>query len=271
MKHVISLCCFLAGFAHASSASSQQIAPDALTRLPDADVVILGEIHDNPVHHTNQALALRALQPRAVVFEMLDSDQAARIEDVDRADASALEQALNWGESGWPDFTIYHPVFTASPGAVIYGGGLARAQVRRAITEGAAAVFGPDAGSFDLAEPLDETQQSEREEGQQLAHCNALPPELLPGMVEAQRLRDAGLARAVKQALDETGGPVAVITGNGHARKDWGLAYALNAAAPDVSILSIGQFEDAPDTPTPFDLWLVTPPTEREDPCAAFQ
>ena len=35
-----------------------------------ADIVLLGEIHDNPEHHANQAAIVRALQPAALVFEM---------------------------------------------------------------------------------------------------------------------------------------------------------------------------------------------------------
>ena len=98
---------------------------------------------------------------------------------------------------------------------------------------------------------------------------------MLPGMVQAQRLRDAGLARAVLQAMDATGGPVAVITGTGHARTDTGIPAALAQAAPQLQVLSIGQIEAAPDTAIetapPYDLWIITTPTPRADPCAVFR
>jgi uncharacterized iron-regulated protein len=94
---------------------------------------------------------------------------------------------------------------------------------------------------------------------------------MLPGMVLAQRVRDAALARAALSALDETGGPVAVITGNGHARNDWGMPAKLALAAPGVPVLSVGQLEASPDGDAPYDLWLVTPEAERPDPCAAFR
>ena len=42
------------------------------------DVVILGEIHDNPAHHEVQAERVADIQPRALVFEMLTPEQAAR-------------------------------------------------------------------------------------------------------------------------------------------------------------------------------------------------
>jgi hypothetical protein len=44
----------------------------------------------------------------------------------------------------------------------------------------------------------------------------------------------------------------------------------LAEAAPDLRVLSIGQFEEAAADDPPFDLWLLTPPAPRPDPCAAF-
>jgi uncharacterized iron-regulated protein len=106
---------------------------------------------------------------------------------------------------------------------------------------------------------------------QMSAHCDALPADMLPGMVAAQRLRDAHFSRVTLQALDETGGPVVVITGNGHARKDWGMPVYLAAAAPEVTVRTLGQFEDAPAADAPFDVTLFSSAAERPDPCLAFR
>ncbi|PTN03187.1 putative iron-regulated protein [Rhodovulum imhoffii] len=259
-------CAVLAAF----PAGAEQIAPGAIASLPRADVVVLGEVHDNPHHHVNQARAVAALRPVALVFEMLTPDQAARVTDDLRGDAVALGKALGWAGSGWPDFDMYHPIFAAAPQAAVYGAALPRDTVRRAVTEGAATVFGPEAEAWGLAAPLPAAQKAAREANQMEAHCNALPETLLSGLVEAQRLRDAVLARTTAQAVAETGGPVAVITGNGHARLDWGVPAALALGAPAVTVLSVAQFEAVPEGAQPFDLWLVTAPAEREDPCAAF-
>jgi len=248
---------------------AEQIGPQILDRLPPADVVILGEVHDNPQHHKNQARAVAALQPRAIVFEMLTPQQAA-LTPADIADADALALAYAWAQSGWPDFALYHPVFLAAPGARIFGGDLPPGAARRAVGDGAAAVFGPDAALYGLADPLPPADQQAREAEQRSAHCDALPDTLLSGMVEAQRLRNAALARAVVQALDDTGGPVAVITGTGHARVDRGIPAVLARVAPDMRVLSIGQIEGVAGPNEPFDLWIVTDPVPRDDPCAAF-
>ena len=199
----------------------------------------------------------------------LTPDQAARTPP-DRGDAKALALAYAWAKSGWPDFAMYHPIFLAAPGARIFGGDLPPGDARRAVSDGAAAVFGPDAAAYGLADALPPAEQTAREAEQRSAHCDALPESLLPGMVGAQRLRDAALARAVVQALDATGGPVAVITGSGHARIDRGIPAVLARVAPGLRVLSIGQIEGAAGPDEPFDLWIATDPAPRDDPCAAF-
>ncbi len=250
-------------------ASAAEIDASDLYKLPPADVIFLGEVHDNPIHHAHQAIALEALGAKAIVYEMLTPDQARLVPGADGSEA-ALESALGWNASGWPDFALYYPVFVAGADAVVLGGARNKAAVRRAVTEGAAAVYGEGADVFGLDLPLDVAEQRLRVAGQADAHCGALPEDLLPGMVEAQRLRDAELARAIVEAALTIGRPVAVITGNGHARRDWGAPRMVLRAMPDLTVLSVGQFESEPGPDTPFDLWLVTEGAERGDPCAAF-
>ena len=272
MRHALILlsCLFSVILSAAFPLDASEIDAPDLAGLPAADVVVLGEIHDNPAHHANQAAAVAAIAPKALVFEMLRPEQALQASPLARRSEPALRDALGWEKSGWPDFSMYYPIFAAAPDAAIYGGNLPREAVRRSVTEGAAAVFGPMAPKYGLDRPLPEAEQKAREAEQMEAHCDALPPEMLGGMVEAQRLRDAALARAVVQAMKDTGGPVAVITGSGHARKDRGVPATLAVAAPDLAVLSIGQMENAPEAAPPYDFWIVTPPAPREDPCARF-
>ncbi len=236
-----------------------------------ADIVLLGEVHDNAAQHENQARAVAALAPSALVFEMLDAAQAEAANASDRTDRAALEKALDWAHSSWPDFGMYHPIFLAAPEAPVYGAAVPRQELMDAMGAGAAQVFGGDAEAYGLG-PLPEDVQAAREAYQLEAHCNALPGEMLAGMVEAQRLRDARFSRTALEALRETGGPVVVITGNGHARRDWGMPVYLAAAAPDVTVRTVAQFEEsAPKGEVPHDFWVLTEAAEREDPCAVFE
>lgn len=255
----------------AGLAAAQSGASDIASAAQGAQVVILGEIHDNPGHHARQAEVLTALGPSAIVFEMVSAEDAARITPALAADAAQLAAVLDWANSGWPDFAYYAPLFAFGAEVPLYGAGIGRDAAQAAFADGAAAVFAGDAARFGLIQALPEHEQATREAEQMASHCDALPQDILPGFVEAQRLRDAALAQAALAALAAHGGPVAVITGNGHARRDWGVPAVIAQADPDIAVFTLGQFEAAPEGDVPFDLWAVSDPVDRPDPCAAFR
>lgn len=235
------------------------------------DISVIGEVHDNPVHHQNQARLVREIAPRALVFEMLTPEQAVRIPPGALPDKDTLAGLLDWADSGWPDFEMYYPIFAAAPQARIYGAGVGRDSARAAMDGGFDGPMEGEASRFGLDEPLPDDQQAAREALQMEAHCNALPENMLPRMVRIQRLRDGMLARAAIRAHAETGGPVVVITGNGHARRDWGMPALLARAAPNLDVHVIGQTENGMPLVGGFDEVLSAPAPEREHPCKAFE
>lgn len=253
---------------------SLMLAPTALVAggvFDGADVLFLGELHDNPAHHLRQADVVAEVAPSALVFEMLTQAQADLVTPDLVADEAALEAALGWNDSGWPDFSMYYPIFAAAPEAKYFGAAVPRDVARAAMAEGMVSAFRGDADAYGLTAVLPEEQQVEREALQMAAHCNAMPAEMLPVMVDIQRLRDAELAYSAVQAFEAHGGPVVVITGNGHARKDWGAPVYLMAAAPDVRVMSLGQGEEDVPPSGLFDMVESAPEVDRGDPCAAFR
>lgn len=248
----------------AAQALDTMPSEDDFARLSGADVVILGETHDNPAHHNLQAAIIERLAPAAIVVEMLTPDQAQDL----AKDRSAYGEI--WNESGWPDYAIYLPVFTASD-APIFGAAVPRDVARATYSEGVGAHFAGDLALFGLDQPLPDDQQAARLDLQFAAHCDAMPRAALGGMIEVQRLRDATLARASLEALDQTGGPVVVITGNGHARNDWGVPSYLHLVREGVSVVSVGQGEDGVAPEGGFDLIYDAPAVDRPDPCDAFK
>ena len=83
--------------------------------------------------------------------------------------------------------------------------------------------------------------------------------------------RDASFAQTALQALEDTGGPVLVITGNGHARTDWGVPFYLDLVAPDAQVISVGQLVTGEIAP-PYDRWIMTGGFDagEGDPCDRF-
>ncbi|WP_050529968.1 ChaN family lipoprotein [Pseudaestuariivita atlantica] len=244
----------------------------ALADLPEAamsaDVVILGERHNTQAHQSYQARAIAQLAPKAVVFEMLTPFEARRISAL-RA-AGELRKAIADGEFHWTDFIDYLPLIEAAEAARIIGTAIPREDMRRAFGEGAAAEFGADADAYGLTRPLPDDEQEAREEAQFVNHCEAMPRDMMAGMVSAQRLRDAVFARTVAEAVETHGTPVVLVTGWGHARRDYGVPVYLSAARPDIGVYVVGLQEREPEDGL-FDHVVVTAPEPgRDDPCAAF-
>lgn len=270
------------------TAAGRAITPAALVgRLGDAGVAVLGEIHDNPVHHGRQAWLLSALEPDGVAFEMVPegSEKGIAVFRAGGAEDGDIGPAIGWDRLGWPDWKIYRPVFEAVGSARITGGGVGLADLRRAIAEGAASVEGASASEAGLDRALPAAEQAALEAEMVAAHCDMLPASAAPGMVEAQRLRDFRFARAALRALDGSGegARAALITGNGHARRDRGVPVYLDRLAPGIETVTLGQVEVQPGllaasdyagdaAALPYDyVWFSAGVEDRPDPCAAFR
>ncbi len=261
------------------------VDPAALAaRLAAADVVILGERHDNPAHHAGQAELTRRIAshvaPSALVFEMIPPSEEPEMAELRGRGASGdtFGPLIGWDKLGWPDWTMYAPIVDAAPEAPVLGAAVARETVRAAIKRGAAEVFaedlGGDAGALGLNRPLPSDVQAEMEAEQIAVHCDALPAEMAAPMVEAQRLRDAAFAATVLRGRELGAGPVILITGSGHARVDRAVPSYLRAASPVLDVVSVAFVEVGNDEYTsdaPFDYLWFTEPFDRVDPCDAFR
>lgn len=251
---------------------------DALSRAP---VVVLGEVHDNPVHHARQAWIVERLEPGGLAFEMIPSasEEGIAVYLAQGGRRREIGPAIGWDRLGWPDWKLYAPIVEAAPDAYIAGGGVSRVDIRLAMADGAAGAYGTGATRLGLDRPLDPAIRAEIEDEMVVSHCNKLPRGVAAEMVEAQRLRDARLAAATGRAFANGKGRAAVlITGNGHARTDRGVPAYLRLAAPELTVLSVGMIESTPGGDPaatagelPFDFVWFSPPAERGDPCAVFR
>ena len=233
---------------------------DLLEAAIDAQIVILGERHDNPIHHETQAEIVRVIGPAGLAFEMIQ-----------RAEEDAVNQdRLGWENESWSNWADYRQIVQAAPAARITGGGVDRDMLRSSVKVGAALAWGAEGARYRLLDqlPMDVTEAMIEE--QRVAHCDGLPKHMLPGMVEAQQLRDAAFADAALRLIEDGYEPAILITGNGHARTDRGSPLYLRRAAPEVSVLSIGIVEAAGMTDIPYDYVIYTEIHDREDPCEAF-
>lgn len=274
-------------------------AQEWLLRLGAARQVLLGEQHDDPQHHLIRGRIVRQwvrAQPvggpaPVIVFEHFDRRHRDALLALGLAGESAPTDLEAWLDAGgfdrqgwrWP---LHRPLFEAAQEAALKNGvrwiaaNLSRDEAR------ALRQTPPDAA---LERVIAQSDWSGRAQAQLEAeiregHCNMLPPAAVPGMVRVQRLRDAILASALREAP----AGALLLAGNGHVRRDHGVPRYLGAGRGSglestlESTLVAGFIERA-DRPEPgasmvpdaalarlYDLVCITPPVEREDPCAAF-
>jgi uncharacterized iron-regulated protein len=258
--------------------------------LARADVVVLGETHDNPDHHLLQAALLRALiaagRRPALALEMLDVDQQGAVDAAlgqPSPSADALARAVGWEQSGWPAFALYRPILVAGieAGLPVLAANLSRMQAKDVVHRGPQALGASVRGRLDQEGPLPEAVQKELREEMLASHCGMLPSRILDPMVLAQRARDAQMADRIEPAAVARG--VVLIAGDGHARRDRGVPAFLLRGAPGLKVASVAFLEVASDKRAPqdfaeelgpalpFDFLIFTPRAQREDPCAGLR
>lgn len=239
--------------------------PELAQALARSSYRLLGETHDNTVHHELRARLIREMARErwrmAVVFEQFDASANADLvhAEASGADAEALASAGKLDRKGWR-WPLHKPLVEAAVEnkLPVRGGNLPREEARAIArgTRNADLGFAPwnDAREQGLRRALSD------------GHCAPVPEPLLAGMVRAQRARDASLAFALLAS-----GPRAIlIAGNGHVRRDHGVPIHLGEGALSVGFVEVrdGLLAPAAYETALYDYVCFTAAAAREDPCA---
>lgn len=271
----------------------QAVTPAALAReITRADIILLGEIHDNADHHRLQAWLIGELVRKgrkpSIVLEMVGAEQSKALSNYLGklgATAEGLGEALNWN-SQWPDWRIFQPIAEkAMAHNLPILAGDAEAPKLDLVSRGGLRVLSESERSrIALGVPMNAELTGALAEEVRQAHCNLIPEDDIPNMTQVQRYRDAVMADSVLAAAAKSNGGVVLITGNGHARTDRGVPFYLRSRAPQYRVLSIAMMEvedgarDAnklvpmsPEGQPAADFVWYTPRAEREDQCEALK
>ena len=277
--------------------SGEQATQETLAEvIGSADYILLGEKHDNPRHHLLQsrmvtfaaASGFRADRSGHVIFEMLEPshqaaldalvDQTRDLDDAGLDEALSLEgETLEWTNRGWPDWSLYQPIFkTALTHKMsLHGGNPDRETLLAAGRKGIIAEdFLQD--PYWQRDYTDEQRESLTDELVD-AHCGMLGRDAVGPMITMQRLKDASMARAMRQAHKSSDYSI-LIAGNGHTRKDRGVPMFLEADKRVVSIafIEVIRGQEAPANypavnPELYDFVWFTPRVDEIDPCSKFR
>lgn len=253
-------------------ATGREISEKALAgHLRAADIVLLGELHDNARHHElrGQLIAQFADQGRTIVAEHLPDTGRVTFQSDTRADLEAAGfDSLSWG---WPLHQRLYDQIRAR-GLAVVGGNLPREQAREIFLQGVTGLperMGQTYANSRLDAPAEKNLDHDLVEG----HCGKLPDRYLLRMRFAQRIADIAMTHAL---LDHS--PSVLVAGNGHVRKDYGVPQVLAAVAPAKKVVSVGFLERSSDSQelinsvtAQYDFIWLTERAQRKDPCEDFK
>lgn len=250
-----------------ASINQQQL----VEQLKQHHLILLGEVHDEPLHHLRRAELIKALsaQHPLVVAEQLEAGkQVQYTEHLAENLAQAGFDAKVW------DWDVYAPLFStlATEQISLVGGNLPLDTVRQIAKQGEVALPNVLAAKIQAA-PLSEGAQATLVADLEAGHCGHLPKTILPNFILAQRARDAVMLNSMQLAKRT---PVILLAGNGHVRKDYGIPTLLPSSQS--TSVSIGFLQADSLTPeaiqayqAQYDYVWLTGAVEAEDACAAFK
>ena len=244
---------------------------ELIAQLRAADMLLLGELHDNIYHHRERALLLTQLGVKdwTIVAEHMPVDgkpvfSASLLE--------ALEQAgFDKKAWGWPLHEVLFEEIRNS-GARLIGGNLVKGQAKELAKNGSGSLPLKMRAALERA-ALD--AQSAKALSADLidGHCKQLPEKYLASMQLIQRATDTSFALAMLENKKSI-----LVAGNGHVRKDYGVPQVLHAIAPEMKVVSIGFHErDEENKALPhllsdqYDFVWITEAVSRDDPCQGFK
>ncbi|SDH20136.1 ChaN family lipoprotein [Janthinobacterium sp. YR213] len=242
--------------------------------LPNPQVLLLGEVHDNA---QGQRLRVEELRRRlaagwrpVIVMEQFDREnqdlltRAAR----DCADPDCIIRVME--QPRW-DWSLYRPVLdlVVSYQLSLVAGNLSPADASRIVRDGIRWSMPPAMVATYLAAPVPADILDGQQKEVQAARCNMLPDMMINGVVNAQVARDIWMAKLIR---DQAPRDVVLIAGNAHVRKDIGVPRWLKLADPQLNVRSIGYLEQGGSGyKGTFDLTQTMPAQPRADPCAKFK
>ena len=253
-------------------ASGKEISEPVLAeRLRSADIVLLGELHDNAFHHQARAdlIPRFANEKTTIVAEHLPAGR--RVTATGEAGSDLEAAGFNRSGWGWP---LHQPLFESvlGGGYALIGGNLPAGFSKELMKQGQAAMGLAMAKSYEQS-TLPGPARAQLEQDLFDGHCGKLPDKYLASMKLVQRATDISMATALLAHR-----PAVLVAGNGHVRRDYGVPQVLVALDPSLKITSVGFYENGTDRAElikslagRYDFVWLTDKAQRSDPCEDFK
>ena len=262
-------------------AANRAISPDLLVeRSRAANFVLLGETHDNAVHHRIQNWLLQELSSNgervSLVMEQYDLEQQAAIDAAMMANTGALRQLKQMMATGW-DWPMYQALIDTAihRHLPLIAANLSRSRLQQISRAGFVALGAGESLRLRLDDGWSDAQQIQLEKDIVGGHCGMLPTTAAAAVARSQRARDAVMADAL---LKVQSGSAVAIFGREHVRRDLAVPLYLAARAANRKSVVIGLIDsDGHHSPQEeatgslgrrYDYLVLTTPVQRDvDPC----
>jgi uncharacterized iron-regulated protein len=234
------------------------------------NILLLGEVHDNPDGHQQRyEYLLRLIEGGwrpALVMEQFDRENQVALTKAQKecADADCVIRSAGGKRWEWPHYRPlielalrYHlPLIAAN---------VSRAEAASVMKSGFPSVLDPEIVSMYR---LMVTLPADVIHGQRVAietgHCGKVPESLVQGMVSAQVARDVWMAHALRNNA-KTG--AVLIAGNGHVRRDIGVPHWLSVVGAG-GVQTHGFIErNSGSAELAYDVTHSIAPHRRTEPC----
>ncbi|EFX92662.1 hypothetical protein HMPREF0027_0272 [Actinobacillus ureae ATCC 25976] len=196
---------------------------ELLQRLPAYTYVLLGEEHDQPVHHQIEAYLMQKLEQKrplaAVVLEMLSVDQQVQINQLQQQQtalfAEEIPAQIGWKHWDWHQYQdlIVSRLSSATP---LIAANLTEAEIKTLY-----------AGAQPLRGSISVTPQVRTQLAQLIQAHHPLPPNILEKAVTVQQFRDRRMAEMLVKNTPNSTAYALLAAGNNHVRKDLGVPLHL--------------------------------------------
>jgi uncharacterized iron-regulated protein len=206
----------------------------------------------------------------AIAFEQFDQEHQRDIERARRQrpkDADYLI-AQAGGDPAW-NWNYYRPfvALALEYDLPIVAANLSRNGAMQVALHGWSVLFDARTREKLRLDALPANLRRKQEEAIAAGHCNLLPAKMVPAQARAQMARDIIIAQSIRPYVDRG---VVLLAGNGHVRRDIGVPFWLAAdVARDAVSIGILERNDgsSSETTAAFDIYLITQPATRPDPC----
>lgn len=258
--------------------------------LSKPNYILLGETHDNPIHHDIELAVIKQLIAsgwlKQVSMEMLTPKQTHNYyasgseESLPQPLAlAAIKNRLLWPDRGWP-WNDYAAVIEATLTSHIQlaAANIERDDIMRIYQGGGDDKVAPSTTRFSPSPAQTTALATTIEE----SHCGHIDASMVPPMIAIQLAKDQAMAQSLEQAASGA----LLIAGAFHVRKDLSvpqhfspqnaekqtlvIAMLEASAQKDDSQAKLSSAEVAQSLHSQYDIVIFTPEHPREDPCNVF-